>query len=118
MLERFCQEKGYPKPRYVQVEGLDLDILRRACASGRMPGVTYSVSPTGRYGGSKIAHMVSLVHADQKSFVILDNNYTGEAAYEWLSEAEFRRTYAPGWAVVLIQPGAPPPTPKNKDKAP
>ena len=117
MIDRYCKEKGVAKPRYLQVEGGDLEILKRACQSGRMAGVTYSVSPTGRYGGSRISHMVSLVHADDKHFVILDNNYPGregkEDIYEWLTPQEFARSYAPGWAVILLDPPGPPPRPWN-----
>jgi hypothetical protein len=113
VIGQICQEKGVPKPAYLQSEGVDLDLLRAACKAGRMPGVTYSFSPTGRYNGQHIAHMVSLVHADDKWFVILDNNYPGESNYEWLTPAEFARTYAPGWCVILLDPGPPPP-PHNK----
>jgi hypothetical protein len=84
-------------------------ILKLACKTGRMPGVTYSFSPTGRYGGRRIAHMVSLVSADDRHFVILDNNYPG--TYEWMTPEEFTRSYTgggQGWAVILL---APPPSP-------
>lgn len=118
MIDRFCKETGKPKPRYLQVEGGDLEVLRKACQSGRMPGVTYSFSPSGRYGGSRISHMVSLVHADSKWFVVLDNNYPGKAdkeeVYEWLTPQEFARSYAPGWAVILLDPPGPPPRPWNE----
>jgi hypothetical protein len=80
-----------------------------------MPAVTYSFSPSGRYGGQRIAHMVSLVHADERWFCVLDNNYIGADAYEWLSPQEFARTYAhggQGWSVILLDPG-PPPLPRN-----
>lgn len=117
-LEQFCKEKGYPVPAYVQVESNDLDILRLASKTGRMPGVTYSFSPTGRYGGQRIAHMVSLVHADANNFVILDNNYVGsDQVYEWQSPAEFARVYAgggTGWAVILLNPPPPPPVKEAK----
>jgi hypothetical protein len=109
-LEQFCKERGYPVPPLVQIESSDLEILKLACRTGRMPGVTYSFSPTKRYGGQRIAHMVSLVHADDRHFVILDNNYIGENAYEWMTPEEFTRTYAGrsrGWAIVLLT--APPP---------
>lgn len=118
MIARYCKEKGVEKPRYLQVEGGDLEVLKHACASGRMPGVTYSFSPTGRYGGSRISHMVSLVHADDKHFVVLDNNYPGregkEEVYEWLTPQEFAKSYAPGWAVILLDPPGPPPRPWNE----
>jgi hypothetical protein len=120
MIKAFCQEQGVPVPKYLQVESTDLGILRKALASGRSVGVTYCKSPTGRYGGGTISHMVSLMAAgagngpDGKGWwAILDNNFPG--TYEWMSEAEFLRTYAGisrGWAVIFLAP-PPPPAPKN-----
>jgi hypothetical protein len=111
MIAQVCQERGVPKPDYVQAEGGDLEVLKAACKGGRLPGVTYSFSPTGRYGGARISHMVSLPHADDRWFVVLDNNYPGtrdhEDTYEWLSPQEFQKTYAGGgggWCVVLLSP--------------
>lgn len=107
-----CKEKGLPEPAFFQVEDKSaLDVLKVACKSGRMPGVTYSYSPTGRYNGQKIAHMVSLVHADDDWFCILDNNYPGYEAFEWMTPQEFSRVWT-GWAFILLDPG-PPPIPKN-----
>ena len=113
-LEQCSKESGLPIPEYVQVEGKDLEILKLACRTGRMVGVTYSRSPTGRYGGGRIAHMVSLPHADNTYFAVLDNNYIGSNAYEWMSPDEFVRTCNPSgyWAVILLTP-APPPPPRN-----
>lgn len=114
MVADYCRDKGLSPPRYVQVEGGDLEVLKLACANGYMPGVTYSRSPTGRYGGRRISHMVSLVHADDTYFVILDNNYP--RTYEWMSPDEFRKTYTggrSGWAVILLSPGPPAP-PRNE----
>ena len=111
MIDRYCKERGATKPPYLQVEGTDLEILKAASKSGRMPGVTYSFSPTRRYGGGRISHMVSLVHADDRHFVVLDNNYIGDAAYEWMTPEEFRRTYTggrSGWSVILLTPPFPP----------
>lgn len=112
MVARYCKEKGVPVPKYLQVESADLGILKRACAAGLMPGVTYWRSPTGRYGGQRISHMVSLVAASDKWFVILDNNYPGEDAYEWLTPDEFKKAYTgntgKGWAVIPLEPGPPP----------
>lgn len=116
MIARIAKEKSAVAPDYVQVEGTDLEVLKLACRTGRMPSVTYSRSPTGRYGGQRIAHMVNLVHADDRHFVVLDNNYPGEDRYEWLSAEEFLKTYASGgggWAVILLSPG-PPPAPRNE----
>lgn len=116
MIAKICQERGLPEPRYIQVEGgaETLDTLRLAIKTGRMPAVTYSYSPTGRYGGRRIAHMVSLPHADSERFVVLDNNYPGVDQYEWMNEREFLRAYATGggWAVILLD-SAPPPPPRN-----
>jgi hypothetical protein len=112
-----CKDRGFPVVPYIQVEGSDLEILKLACKTGRMPGVTYSYSPTGRYGGQRISHMVSLAHADDHWFAVLDNNYPGDENFEWLSPEEFLKTYAPGgrgWAVILLPPGPPMP-PCNLD---
>jgi hypothetical protein len=43
-------------------------LLRLAVKTGRMPGVTCSLSPGGRYCGARIAHMVSLVHAREGGY--------------------------------------------------
>jgi hypothetical protein len=111
-----AKDRGYPTPDFIQVDGSnDLEILKLACRSGRMPGVTYSYSPTGRYGGQRIAHMVSLVHADDNWFCVLDNNFPGDSNYEWLTPQEFLKTWAPGgrgWAVILLAP-SPPMPPRN-----
>lgn len=112
-----CKERGVPEPDYVQVENDDLEILKAACRAGRMPAITYSYSPsgTGRYGGQRISHMVSLVHADDAYFCVLDNNYIGVKNYEWLSPSVLKGTYAPGgrgWCVILLGHGPPPP-PRN-----
>ena len=115
-IEQFRREKNLPRPDYVQIEGTDLEVLRTACRSGRMPAVTYSFSPTGRYGGQRISHMVSLVHADDKHFAVLDNNFPG--TYEWMSPEEFKKTYTggrSGWAIVPLRPGPPLP-PHNESE--
>ncbi len=108
-----CKERGVPEPAYIQVEGPDLEILKLACKSGRMPAVTYSKSPTGRYGGGRISHMVTLVNATDTCFTVLDNNYIGTDKYEHMTPQEFSAAYAPGWAVILLGNG-PPPVPKNR----
>lgn len=121
MVVKYCQEKGLPKPDYIHVEDSDLDILKSACQTGHLVMTTYSFSPTGRYRGQRIAHMVNLVHADDRHFVILDNNYMPKDPanpdnYEWLTPEEFRRVSSQGggnyWAMILLKPGAPLP-PKN-----
>lgn len=105
-----AKDRGYPVPDYMQYEGTDTHFLIEACKAGRMPGVTYNYSPTGRYGGERIAHMVTLVHADDNWFVILDNNYPG--SYEWLPPGVFQAVWTGGrngWAVFLLAPPPPPP---------
>jgi hypothetical protein len=117
MVTRYCTLEGKPVPPYVQVEGRDLEILQRAVRAGLMPGVTYYRSPTGRYGGRRIPHMVSLVAAGEKWWAILDNNFPG--TIEWMSRDEFLRSYtdgaSKGWAIIPLTPG-PPPIPRNIHK--
>jgi hypothetical protein len=119
-IKELAKVRHEPPPLFVQVETNDLDVLKLACKTGRSPGVTYSFSPTGRYNGQRISHMVSLVAAGAGKgpdgrgwWCILDNNYP--KSYEWMSEAQFLRTYTrgqQGWAVILLNPG-PPPVPTN-----
>lgn len=111
LIPKCASANGYPTPEYIQVESADLEILKLAIKTGRMPSVTYGQSPTGRYNGRRIAHMVNLVHADDKYFCVLDNNYIGVENYEWMSPAEFRHTYTVvggGWSVILLDAGPPP----------
>jgi hypothetical protein len=77
-----------------------------------MPAVTYHRSPTGRYGGRRISHMVSLVAAGEKWFAVLDNNYP--RSIEWIEPEQFRDCYTgggSGWAIIPLKPG-PPPVPR------
>jgi hypothetical protein len=114
MITRKCKELAVPEPRYIQVEGDDLEPIRVALKTGRMPCITYSFSPSGRYGGQRIAHMVNCVHDLNGYFGILDNNYPENI--EWLNESEFKRTYSGaggGWTIIFLDPGPPPP-PRNK----
>lgn len=115
LIPEIAADRKLPVPDYVQVQGSDLTILKLATATGRMPAVTYGISPTGRYGGSRIAHMVNCVHATDTYFAVLDNNYIGESNYEWMSPTEFSQSYTingGGWAVILLDVG-PPPAPRN-----
>jgi hypothetical protein len=113
MIAELCKEQCQPRPDYIQIQGRDLEALKLACRTGRIPAVTYNFSPTGRYGGARIAHMVTLLHADDRHFAILDNNFPG--TIEWMTPAEFARVYAgrgQGWSVILLGEG-PPPVPVN-----
>lgn len=115
MINQKCKEQNLPVPDYLQVQGSDLEVLRRACESGRMPGVTYSFSPSGRYNGQRISHMVSLPAVVGDWYGVLDNNYPGVDQIEWLTEAEFKRAYtggSSGWSVILLE-APPPPVPRN-----
>jgi hypothetical protein len=113
-IKKKCHEAHVEEPEYVQVESMDMDILKLATRNGWMPCITYGISPTGRYGGKSIAHMVNLVHAEGNEFAVLDNNFPG--TFEWMNEAEFSRSYkqgrGKGWAVIFYAPG-PPPAPRN-----
>lgn len=117
-IPKCCQDRGYPVAPYLQVEGPAAEVvplLKLALRTGRMPAVTYSKSPTGRYGGQKIAHMVSMPHGDEAHVAILDNNDIGSQNYEWMTWDEFTRICNGGgsiWAVVLLAPG-PSPVPRN-----
>ena len=111
-----ARERGYSTPPpFINYEGFDLDILKLATKTGRMPGVTYSRSPTGRYGGSSISHMVNMPHCSDKWIAILDNNYIGADQYEWMTPAEYMRTCTDGgrfWATIFLGP-PPPHAPRN-----
>ncbi len=117
MMAKYCQEQGVAVPDTIQIESRDLDKLELACKTGRMPGVTFSFSPAGRYGGRPISHMVSLAGANlgpNKLFVTLDNNFPG--TYEWMSRKDFTRTYCgqgQGWAVIFAGHPGPAPVPRN-----
>lgn len=114
LIPKICADRGLPVPDYIQIEGRDLDLIRLAVKTGRMPCVTY--------GGN---HMLSVVHADDKWFGLLDNNRID--TYEWRTEAEMLRSYIgpphplipnpQGWAIIFLSPG-PPPSPWNGDDRP
>lgn len=120
LIPMIAKDRGYPTPAYIQAEvsGAEaINLLQLAGKTGRMTSVTYSKSPTGRYGGSKIAHMVNAAHTDEKYVAILDNNYVklGDKTYEWCSHDDFLRICNGGgkvWIVVMLG-DPPPPPPKN-----
>lgn len=115
LIEKISSDRGLSKPEYIQIENSrDLEVLRAATKSGRMISVTYSRSPTGRYGGNRIAHMVNAAHFDARNVAILDNNYPGADKYEWITPDQFLKICNPSgyWAVILLTHGPPPP-PKN-----
>lgn len=120
MLQAFCRSKGVPVPKYLQSEGGDMALLELAMRTGRPAGVTYGYSPTGRYGGRYIPHMVTLSHGAGDEWAIIDNNFPH--TWEWMSRAEFQRAFngkpgEKGWCVILLDPPAPPP-PDGGDSPP
>lgn len=117
MIRKISSERGLPEPKYIQLEGADIEVIARAVNHGHMACVTYGISPTRRYNGQKIAHMVCCVAAragPDKLWAILDNNYPG--TIEWMTEEQFKKSYTitgGGWAVIFLREGPPPP-PKSK----
>jgi hypothetical protein len=115
LIARICKERKVPVPEYLQVQSNDLAVLRKALKGGRMVSSTYGRSLTGRYRGQHIDHMVNTVHMDDTHAAVLDNNYPGEAAYEWLTLDEWARAYkdgsSAGWSVILLTP---PPAPRPR----
>lgn len=119
MLESYCRERRIAVPDYYQIQdttGAELDLLAEAVQSGHMVGVTYCWSPTGRYQGQTIAHMVNCVAAragKDRLWCILDNNYVAKPTeLEWMTESDFKRSYLGlgyGWAIIFLRPGPPPP---------
>lgn len=116
MIAAFTKAHALPKPTYYQVEANDLPFLRKALRSGRPCGITYSYSPTGRYGGKRIAHMVMCCAAgagkgpDGKGwYCVNDNNFPG--SWEWMSESQLLSVAAGGskmWLVAFANPSYPP----------
>lgn len=110
MMRKYC-----PRAVYLQYEGNDPGILRLALKTGRMPSVTYN-GHDPHYGmNQSIAHMVNLVHLDEKYAVVLDNNFIGDRDLVWLSPDDFSRRWrgnGSGWAIILLSP-PPPPVPHN-----
>lgn len=101
---------------YLQHTGGDYEFLVTAIRSGRMPGVTYN-GHDPHYSGS-IAHMVSLIYADQEVAAITDNNHPRDSEIVWMSREDFIRRWrgsGGGWAVVLLK-GPPPPPPVRLGK--
>lgn len=110
-LKACAKQKGLVVPDYIQIEDNDIEVLKLACRNGYMPGVTYGYSPTGRYFGRRISHMVSLAHASDDWFAVLDNNYPGENNFEWLKPSEFKGAHIAGgggWKIILLTVPPPP----------
>lgn len=109
MMARYC-----PGVQYVQCTRGDMAFLDAAHRSGRMTSVTYGGQDGVHYRGY-VAHMVNLVHLDEKWACVSDNNFIRDSQLLWMSRAEFERRWkmgGGGWAVVLLS-APPPPPPRN-----
>lgn len=116
LIERISKDRGMEAPGYLQYEGKNPSILREAIASGRMPGVTYN-GHDPHYAGT-IAHMVNLVHLDDRRACILDNNFIGDNELVWMTPQEFFQRWTGGgngWTAILINPPPPPPPHNAKE---
>lgn len=123
-IKQYAKERNLPVPDYLNLTGRRelLPILKKAVDNGLMPAVTYGYSPSGRYKGQRISHMVSMIHYDKNGNIgILDNNYPGVDQYEWLTEEQFYRTFTDGpgygWCMIFLPNRntyyGPPPFPFN-----
>lgn len=109
MLKKYC-----PNVRYVQNTNGDLEILKAAIRSNRMPCITYCGKDL-HYGGRSVAHMVNLVHIDDQWAAISDNNFVEDSEILWMSIEDFKDRFnggGGGWSIVFLQAGPPPP-PRN-----
>jgi hypothetical protein len=118
-LAEYCRSKNLPPPKYMQYEGPDPGpVIDAALKSGRMACITYGWGE--RYGQS-IAHMICCVKCGTGQYAaVLDNNFPGEATYEWMSRDELIRRVrlqddrpADGWVFVWLEGVPPPPSPRN-----
>jgi hypothetical protein len=58
--------------------------------------------------------MVNAIGYSNGQIGILDNNFVGNNAYYWMSEADFLDRWD-GWLLVLVEPGPPPPPTNNAE---
>lgn len=110
-LKQFASVNNLKAPEILQSTNGDLELLVAAVKNGYHPAITYSKSPTGRYGGQRISHMVNLRAAragPQKAWCIKDNNFPG---YEWMTETQFKAIHD-GWSVIVLNQPDPPPVPR------
>lgn len=111
-VDRVLQEHA-PNRKYIQYEGKDPNLMDAAMLVRSPCCVTYGYGP--RYNGQTIAHMVILVHLDDKWAAIVDNNFPG--TFEWMSRAEFLRRWVhpsgKGWAYTFLE-SPPPPIPRSQ----
>lgn len=119
LIPQICKDRGYPVPDYIQVTGpwsKVKPIIELATKTNRYVCITYGRSPTKRYSGKSIAHMVCMPHAGPAgTYSFIDNNYTTppNQAYEHCNEQEAAWAAASGgniWIIVFLDYG-PVPTP-------
>lgn len=105
-------KENAPSRKYVQYEGASTALLDSAMSVRSPCCVTYGYGE--RYNNQKIAHMVILVHLDDKWAAIIDNNFPG--TFEWMSRKEFLRRWmypsGKGWAYTFLE-SPPPPIPRS-----
>jgi hypothetical protein len=109
----------YPDVDYAQYEGRDPTALKVALQGKRLPSVTYS-GRDPHYRGS-IAHMVNVVHFDERWVAILDNNYIGVNDLVWMTPEEFLERWrgkGSGWVVFLLKDPPDPPVQETPRQAP
>ena len=108
-IKQFCKENNIEIPPYLQYEGRSLEVLEKCLKTYRIASVTYNGRDGVRYRGP-IAHMVNLVHLDDKWAAIYDNN--GKAGQLiWMTPREFRDRWlggGNGWAFFWLTPPPPP----------
>jgi hypothetical protein len=111
MIAQKCQEAGVSRPHYLQYEGRNTDLIKKALVTSRMPSITYAGHDC-HYSG-RIAHMVNTILWTDRYAVILDNNFIKEDQLVWMTPAEAEQRWAEdgGWVVVLL--GNPPPPPPH-----
>lgn len=116
VMKEYFREKNQPVPGYTQMTGSDTTFVLKALATGKIVCATYNHSPTGRYNGRRIAHMVCIHHCDGERVAIGDNNYIGSDNYEWLPMEQWQSCFlgdnGKGWAIAFDAP-PPPPVPHN-----
>ena len=113
-VQRRAKQIGKPVPKYVHIQSTrDLDLVERAVKAGFLVCVTYYRSPSGRYDGRTIYHMVNLISAgapEKETYAILDNNYP--RSIEWLTREEFLKAWTlhgqQAWAIIILEPPPPP----------
>lgn len=113
MMKEYFTSLSVPIPGYVQMDGTDTSFVRKALDAGKLVCCTYNYSPSGRYSGERISHMVNVHHHDGQRVAIGDNNFCGADQYEWLTVQEWEKCAKDSrgrlWAIAFDAPPPPPP---------